>query len=53
MQEDKSPALPEIREEQDRMVIRIGDSEITQTKEAIICRARCRSRPEGGGYRQI
>ena len=46
MPEKKGPTLPEILEEQDRLVTRVGNSEIIQTQYGITIQGRCRSRPD-------
>ena len=41
----EKPALTEIIEERDRLITRVGDSEVVQTKEGITIQARCTNRP--------
>lgn len=41
----EKPALPEIIEERDRLITRVGNSEVVQTKEGITLQARCTNRP--------
>lgn len=44
-EKEENPALPLIKEEQDRMTIRLGETEITQTADCIRVRVQCKFRP--------
>lgn len=46
--EKETPALPEIIEGRDKLVVRIGDSEVVQTKDCITIRVQCKNRPDFG-----
>lgn len=45
MDDKQSPALPEILEERDRIITRVGNSEIVMTKDSITIQERYKSRP--------
>lgn len=44
MSDNENPALPEIVEERDRFVTKVGNIEIVQTADSITIQERCRSR---------
>lgn len=45
MEKQKNPAPPEVLVERDRVITRVGNTELIQTKDAIRIQARCKSHP--------